>query len=103
MATEQCQNLIIGSGIAGKVLSWRLGKTEKTIVIERSMIGGACPNVACLPSKNLIYSAKAAHLANPKTGLGVLAGDIRVDMAGIIRRKRQMVENLVAIHLREFD
>lgn len=102
MTTEQCQNLIIGSGVAGKILSWRLGKTGKTIVIERSMIGGACPTVACLPSKNLVYSAKAAHLADPKTGLGVLTGDIRVDMVAVIRRKRQMVENLVKIHLHEF-
>jgi len=103
MATEQCQNLIIGSGIAGKILSWRLGNTGKTIVIERSMIGGSCPNVACLPSKNLVYSAKAAYLASAETGLGVLAGDIRVDMPGVIRRKRQMVENLVKIHLHEFQ
>jgi len=103
MVTEQCQNLIIGSGVAGKVLSWRLGKLQKTVVIERSMIGGACPNVACLPSKNLVYSAKATQLANPKTGLGVLTGDIRVDMPGVIRRKRQMVEDLVKIHLHEFE
>ena len=101
--TEECQNLIIGSGVAGKVLSWKIGRTGKTIAIERSMVGGACPNIACLPSKNLIYSAKAAYLANPKTGLGVLAGDIRVDMPGVIRRKRQMVEKLVKIHLSEFE
>jgi pyruvate/2-oxoglutarate dehydrogenase complex dihydrolipoamide dehydrogenase (E3) component len=103
VATEQCQNLIIGSGVAGKVLSWKIGKSGKTVVVERSMIGGACPNVACLPSKNLVYSAKAVSLANPKTGLGVLAGDIRVDMPGVIRRKRQMVENLIKIHLHEFQ
>ena len=101
--TEQCQNLIIGSGVAGKVLAWKIGKAGKTVVIERSMIGGACPNVACLPSKNLIYSAKAASLANPKTGIGVLTGDIRVDMPAVIRRKRQMVENLIKIHLHEFE
>ena len=103
METEQCQNLIIGSGIAGKILSWRLGRAGKTVVIERSMIGGACPNVACLPSKNFVFSAKTASLANPKTGLGVLSGDIHVDMPGVIRRKRQMVENLVKIHLHEFE
>jgi pyruvate/2-oxoglutarate dehydrogenase complex dihydrolipoamide dehydrogenase (E3) component len=103
MTCEQCQNLIIGSGVAGKVLAWKIGKTGKTVVIERSMVGGACPNVACLPSKNLVYSAKAASLADPKTGLGVLTGDIRVDMRSVIRRKRQMVEYLVKIHLHEFE
>ena len=66
------------------------------------MIGGACPNVACLPSKNVIYSAKAVALASPKTGLGVLIGEIRVDMSAVIRRKRQMVEDLLRIHLHEF-
>jgi pyruvate/2-oxoglutarate dehydrogenase complex dihydrolipoamide dehydrogenase (E3) component len=103
MVTEQCQNLIIGSGVAGKVLSWKIGKTGKTIVIERSMIGGACPNVACLPSKNFVYSAKTAFLANPKTGLGVLSGEIHVNMPAVIRRKRQMVQDLVNIHLHEFQ
>jgi pyruvate/2-oxoglutarate dehydrogenase complex dihydrolipoamide dehydrogenase (E3) component len=102
MSTEQCQNLVIGSGIAGKILAWRLGKQGKTVVIERSTIGGACPNVACLPTKNVVYSAKAAALANPKTGLGVLAGDIHIDMAGVYRRKREMVDELVKIHLHEF-
>ena len=68
MATEQCQNLVIGSGVAGKILAWRLGKTGKTVVIERSMIGGSCPNIACLPSKNMVYSAKAAYRRIPKPG-----------------------------------
>ncbi|HUB25953.1 MAG TPA: FAD-dependent oxidoreductase, partial [Tepidisphaeraceae bacterium] len=103
MATEQCVNLVVGSGIAGKILAWKIGKTAKTIVVERSMIGGSCPNVACLPSKNVIYSAKAAALANPKTGLGVLTGDIHVNMAAVIRRKKEMVENLMKIHLHEFQ
>ena len=54
MSTEQVQNLIIGSGIAGKIMAWSLaGRGQKTVVVERSMVGGSCPNVACLPSKNV--------------------------------------------------
>jgi pyruvate/2-oxoglutarate dehydrogenase complex dihydrolipoamide dehydrogenase (E3) component len=67
MGAQQYQNLVIGSGVAGKVLAWNLAKKgQKTIVVERLMIGGSCPNVACLPSKNVIYSAKAISLVDPK-------------------------------------
>ncbi len=103
MPIESCQNLIIGSGVAGKVLSWSLGKMgQKTIVVERSMIGGACPNIACLPSKNVVYSAKAVSLVDPVRGLGVVTGSPKVDMPAVIRRKRKMVETLVKIHLDNF-
>jgi pyruvate/2-oxoglutarate dehydrogenase complex dihydrolipoamide dehydrogenase (E3) component len=103
MSVEQVQNLIIGSGVAGKILAWTLAKQgQKTICVERSMVGGACPNVACLPSKNVIYSAKAVALANPTTGLGVMTGPMKVDMVGVARRKRQMVKELVDIHLANF-
>jgi pyruvate/2-oxoglutarate dehydrogenase complex dihydrolipoamide dehydrogenase (E3) component len=66
------------------------------------MVGGACPNVACLPSKNVLYSAKALSLVDPKTGLGVTTGQVRVDMAAVARRKRQMVQQLVDVHLANF-
>src|SRR6478609_5632491 len=104
MTIELFKNLIIGSGVAGKLLGWTLAKQGlKTIVVERSMIGGSCPNVACLPSKNVIYSAKAVSLVHPTTGLGVVAGSLRVDMAGVARRKRQMIDELVELHLANFQ
>jgi pyruvate/2-oxoglutarate dehydrogenase complex dihydrolipoamide dehydrogenase (E3) component len=103
MTTEQVRNLVIGSGVAGKILGWTLAKRgEKTVVVERSMVGGACPNVACLPSKNVIYSAKAVSLVDPTRGLGVVTGSVRVNMAAVARRKRQMVEGLVELHLANF-
>jgi len=103
MSVEQFQNLVIGSGVAGKIIAWTLAKRgQRTIVVERAMIGGSCPNVACLPSKNVIYSAKAVSLVHPTTGLGVVTGTLHVDMAGVVRRKRQMVEDLVKLHLDNF-
>src|SRR5947209_15891400 len=103
MSIERYQNLVIGSGVAGKTLAGTLAKRgEKTVVVERSMIGGSCPNVACLPSKNVIYSAKAVSLVHPTTGLGVVTGSVRVDMAGVVRRKRAMVAGLIEIHLDHF-
>jgi len=103
MTIEHFQILVIGSGVAGKLLGWTLARQgQKTVVVERSMVGGACPNVACLPSKNVIYSAKSVSLVHPTTGLGVVKGPVRVDMAGVAYRKRQMVDRLVELHLANF-
>jgi pyruvate/2-oxoglutarate dehydrogenase complex dihydrolipoamide dehydrogenase (E3) component len=103
MNAEQIENLIIGSGVAGKILAWTLAKQgQKTVCVERSMVGGACPNVACLPSKNVIHSAKSISLVRPNTGLGVTKGKVEVDMAGVARRKREMVKDLIDIHLANF-
>lgn len=103
MTTEHFQNLIIGSGVAGKLLCWTLaGQGQRTVVVERAMVGGSCPNVACLPSKNVIQSAKAVSLVDPKRGLGVVTGNVRADMAAVARRKWKMVNELVEVHLANF-
>jgi pyruvate/2-oxoglutarate dehydrogenase complex dihydrolipoamide dehydrogenase (E3) component len=103
MDSEHFQNLIIGSGVAGKILAWTLaGQGQKTVVVERALVGGSCPNVACLPSKNVIYSAKAVSLVHPTSGLGVVTGPLHVDMAGVARRKWRMVNELVEVHLARF-
>ena len=103
MNVEHCQNLVIGSGVAGKLVAWTLARRgQMSVVVERSMIGGSCPNVACLPSKNVIYSAKAVSLVHPTKGLGVVTGTMHVDMAAVARRKRQMVNELIEIHLANF-
>src|SRR5262249_15159593 len=103
MSTEHVRNLIIGSGVAGKILAWTLASQgQKTVVVERALVGGSCPNVACLPSKNVIYSAKAVSLVHPTQGLGVVTGPLRVDMAGVARRKWRMVNGLVEVHLGKF-
>src|SRR5271163_4125798 len=103
MTVENYENLVIGSGAGGKLLAWTLAKRgQKTVVVERSMIGGSCPNVACLPSKNVVYSAKAVALVDPQRGLGVTTGQLQVDMAAVARRKRKMVDDLVAIHVANF-
>jgi pyruvate/2-oxoglutarate dehydrogenase complex dihydrolipoamide dehydrogenase (E3) component len=103
MGSQHVQNLIIGSGVAGKLLGWTLAaQGQKTVVIERAMVGGSCPNVACLPSKNVIQSAKAVSLVDPTRGLGVVTGNVRVDMAAVARRKWKMVNALVEAHLANF-
>jgi pyruvate/2-oxoglutarate dehydrogenase complex dihydrolipoamide dehydrogenase (E3) component len=62
---ERYEILVVGSGEAGKYLAWTMAKAgHRTAMVERKYLGGSCPNVACLPSKNLIYSAKVASLSD---------------------------------------
>jgi pyruvate/2-oxoglutarate dehydrogenase complex dihydrolipoamide dehydrogenase (E3) component len=92
--------LIIGSGEAGKYLAWTMAKAgRRTAVVERGLIGGACPNIACLPSKNIIHSAKVAELTRRAAEFGIATGPVRIDMSGVRARKRQMVDGLVNLHL----
>ena len=61
---ERYEILILGSGAGGKLLAWHMARSgRKTALVERRYIGGSCPNINCLPSKNEIWSAKVAHLA----------------------------------------
>jgi len=92
--------LIIGSGEAGKFLAWTMAKTgRRTVVVERKLIGGSCPNIACLPSKNIIHSAKVAELARRGAEFGVNTGPVTVEMTGVRARKRKMVDGMIDIHL----
>jgi pyruvate/2-oxoglutarate dehydrogenase complex dihydrolipoamide dehydrogenase (E3) component len=103
MVPERCQNVIIGSGEGGKYLAWHLAQLgQPTMVIERRWIGGSCPNINCLPSKNEIWSAKVAHLARHAGEFGTIAGPVSINMEAVRRRKREMVEALVAIHLKNY-
>jgi len=97
---EKVENLVIGSGGAGKFVAWTMaGAGRRTMVVERAFIGGACPNVACLPSKNMIYSAKVISLARRGTEFGLKTESLSVDMERVQRRKRLMVEGLRQMHL----
>jgi pyruvate/2-oxoglutarate dehydrogenase complex dihydrolipoamide dehydrogenase (E3) component len=96
--------LIIGSGEAGKSLAWAMAKDGRTTaVVERRLIGGSCPNIACLPSKNVIHSAKVADLVHRAREFGLTLGSVKLDMAGVRSRKRQMVDGLVRIHLDKYQ
>ena len=100
---EHYDILILGSGAGGKLLAWHLAKSGlRTAVVERRWIGGSCPNIACLPSKNEIWTAKVAHLLRQASDFGMQTGSLAVDMVAVRQRKRAMVEALVAIHLRNY-
>lgn len=100
---EHYEALILGSGEGGKYLAWHLARSGKrTAVVERRWIGGSCPNIACLPSKNEIKSAEVAHLARHAERFGISTGPVTVDMARVRARKRAMVDDLLAQHLQNF-
>src|SRR5271169_3160757 len=100
MQDDQFEILIIGSGEAGKYLAWTMSKAgRRTAVVERGLIGGSCPNIACLPSKNIIYSAKVAGLTARAAEFGVLTGPVTIEMPAVRARKRQMVDGLINVHL----
>ena len=97
---ERYENLIIGSGAAGKLMAWQMGHDgRRTALVERGALGGACPNVACLPSKNMIYSARVIELARRGAEFGLKTEAMSVDMVAVQRRKRLMVQGLQEMHL----
>lgn len=97
---ERYDAVVIGSGEGGKYLAWYLSQAgEKVAVIERHWIGGSCPNINCLPSKNEIWSAGIAKIVARAGEFGVTTGPVSVDMRRVLQRKRDMVEDLIAFHL----
>jgi pyruvate/2-oxoglutarate dehydrogenase complex dihydrolipoamide dehydrogenase (E3) component len=104
MQTERYRNVVIGSGEGGKYLAWHLaGSGQQTMVIERRWIGGSCPNINCLPAKNEIWSAKVAALVRHAAEFGAMTGPVSIDIEAVRRRKREMVDALVAIHVKKYQ
>jgi pyruvate/2-oxoglutarate dehydrogenase complex dihydrolipoamide dehydrogenase (E3) component len=98
--TDRYEVLILGSGAGGKLLAWHMARSgRRTAVVERKWIGGSCPNVNCLPSKNEIWGAKVADLVHHAASFGLVTGSTAIDMHRVTQRKREMVDGLVALHL----
>ncbi len=97
---EHFDVVVLGSGQGGKQLAWDLARSGKTIaVVERRWVGGSCPAVACMPSKNEVWSARVAYLVRNAARFGTLTGEVRTDMRRVLARKQDMVEREIAIHL----
>ena len=85
--------IIVGTGQAGVPLATRLVAAGKSVVIiERSKAGGTCVNVGCTPTKTMVASARAAHVARTGARLGVHAASLRIDFAAVVARKDAMVK-----------
>lgn len=100
---EEYDLVVLGSGEAGKYVAWTVAAQGRRVaVVERKYVGGSCPNIACLPSKNVIHSAKVASYVRRGSEFGLAVGGWTVDMAAVRDRKRKMVNGLVEVHLGKF-
>src|SRR5215470_15757137 len=100
---EHYEILVIGSGEAGKWMTCTMAQAgHRTAVVERTYIGGSCPNIAVLHSKNVIRSAKANWFARHGAEYGIQTGPVSTDMKGVFSRKRTMVQGEVQFHLDRF-
>jgi pyruvate/2-oxoglutarate dehydrogenase complex dihydrolipoamide dehydrogenase (E3) component len=104
MANEKEHDIVVlGCGEAGKYLAWTFARQgARVVVIDRKYIGGSCPNIACLPSKNVIHSAKVASYLSRSEEFGIQKENASISMSGVRDRKRKMVEGLIQTHLDNF-
>lgn len=97
---EEYDVVVLGSGAGSKLAAWTLaGQGQRVAVIERKYIGGSCPNIACLPSKNIVHSAKVASYLRRREEFGIATDGFTVDMSALRDRKRRMVSELIDLHL----
>ncbi|HTV34315.1 MAG TPA: mercuric reductase [Methylocella sp.] len=100
---ERFETLVLGSGNGGMFLAQHVARSGRpTAVVERRWIGGSCPNINCLPSKNEIWSAKVADLVHHAASFGAKTGAVTIDMAKVRQRKRDMVKDMVAAELQNY-
>jgi pyruvate/2-oxoglutarate dehydrogenase complex dihydrolipoamide dehydrogenase (E3) component len=100
---EEYDLIVLGSGTGAKVAAWTTAERgERVALIERKYIGGSCHNIACLPSKNIIHSAKVASYVRRSKEFGITIDGFRIDMSAVRERKRKMVSHSVDVHLEMF-
>ena len=102
MDIQYYDDIIIGGGKAGKTLAPALvAGGRKTALVEHSlnMIGGSCPNIACIPSKTMVASAEVANTVRNSAAYGIKTTPPIVDMSAVIERKRSVVQSLRPINL----
>jgi pyruvate/2-oxoglutarate dehydrogenase complex dihydrolipoamide dehydrogenase (E3) component len=84
--------IVIGSGQAGVPLAARLAEAgRRTVIVEKGDLGGSCVNVGCTPTKTMVASARAAHVARGAGRLGVKTGEVSVDLGAVVDRKDAIV------------
>src|SRR4029434_5510971 len=100
---EACDLVILGGGTGSTIAAWTFaGKGQRVAVIERKYVGGSCPNIACLPSKNVIHSAKMASYFRRSEEFGIPKRNFAVDMRAVRERKRSMVSYWNDVYLENY-
>ena len=97
---EEFDLVILGGGTGSTIAAWTFASEGKRVaLIDRKYIGGSCPNIACLPSKNIIHSARVASYVRRSEEFGIPGKDFTVDMTVVRGRKRRMVSALNDLYL----
>jgi pyruvate/2-oxoglutarate dehydrogenase complex dihydrolipoamide dehydrogenase (E3) component len=97
---EEYDVVILGDGTGATLAAWTFaGEGQRVVVLDRKYIGGSCPNIACLPSKNVIHSAKVAEYVRHSEDFGISVGDFSIDMSVVRGRKRRMVTGMNEMYL----
>ena len=100
---EEYDLVILGGGTGSTVAAWTFASEGKRVaVIDRKYVGGSCPNIACLPSKNIIHSAKVASYFRRSKEFGITHDGFAIDMSGVRERKRKMVSGLNEMYLENY-
>jgi len=103
MQPEEFDLVILGGGTGSTIAAWTFaGEGKRVAVVDRKYIGGSCPNIACLPSKNIIHSAKVASYFRRSKEFGIAHAGFTIEMSGVRERKRTMVAGLNEIYLENY-
>jgi pyruvate/2-oxoglutarate dehydrogenase complex dihydrolipoamide dehydrogenase (E3) component len=101
---EEFDLVILGGGTGSTIAAWTFaGEGKRVAAIDRKYIGGSCPNIACLPSKNIIHSAKVASYFRNSREFGITHNGFTINMSGVRERKRKMVRGMNEMYLANYE
>src|SRR5258707_2014407 len=100
---EEFDLVILGGGTGSTVAAWTFASEGKRVaVVERKYIGGSCPNIACLPSKNIIHSAKVVDYFRRSKEFGIAHDGFTIEISGVRHRKRKMGVRLNEVYMGKY-
>jgi pyruvate/2-oxoglutarate dehydrogenase complex dihydrolipoamide dehydrogenase (E3) component len=100
---EEFDLVILGGGTGSTLAAWRFADEGKRVaVVDRKYVGGSCPNIACLPSKNIIHSAKVVDYFRRSKEFGIAHDGFTIEMSGVRDRKRRMVVGLNEMYMENY-
>src|ERR1700747_2602480 len=100
---EEFDLVILGGGTGSTIAAWTFASEGKRVaLIDRKYIGGSCPNIACLPSKNIIHSAKVVDYFRRSKEFGIAHDGFTIEMSGVRDRKRKMVAGLNEMYMENY-
>src|ERR1700716_4231392 len=100
---EEFDLVILGGGTGSTIAAWTFaGEGKRVAVVDRKYIGGSFPNIACLPSKNIIHSAKVASYFRRSKEFGLTHNGFTLEMSGVRDRKRKMVVGLNEMYMENY-